>query len=91
MKKITILEVRNRLIFNIDNAEEFAKFAENCEPDRYRLYWIKAKQTWMLRPSKTSKHLDTALFTGEDSKDLDKMLEEKFSKLSVQDVHIFKE
>lgn len=91
MKKFTVLRVKNRLIFHIDNWEEFAKFAKNCEPDRYRLYWIRVKETWMLRPSKTSKHLDTAIFVGEDSKELDKLLEEKFEKLSVYDVSIFRE
>lgn len=91
MRLTDIRMVRKNMIFNIDSPEEFRKFAESCDPDRYRLYWIKVKQTYMLRPTKSSKHLDTALYTGEDSKDLTEFLEKRFNKLTVSEVSFYRE
>lgn len=91
LKLTEIRVVKNKMIFNIDSPEEFKKFAQSCDPDRYRLYWIKVKQTYMLRPTKSSKHLDTALYSGESNKDLTEYLEKRFAKLTVSEVSFFRE
>ena len=50
------------MILTFDNPDEFLRFAKTCESHRFRLYFISKKSQFMLRPSKSSKNLDTALF-----------------------------
>lgn len=52
------------MILRFDLTEEFLKFAKTCESHRFQLYFISEKGQFMLRPTKSSKNLDTAIFTG---------------------------
>ena len=79
------------MIFTIDNPIEFKKFAESCESHRYRLYFDYQEKNYWLRPTKSSKHLDTVKFTGKMENELLKFLEEKFKLIKVAEVTFIKE
>jgi len=52
------------MILKFKLAEEFLKFAELCNTNRFQLYFIAKESQFMLRPSKSSKNLDTAVYEG---------------------------
>lgn len=55
------------MILKFKITEEFLKFAEKSDPSRFDLYFISQDSQFMLRPSKSSKNLDTAIFVGNSS------------------------
>ena len=79
------------MILTIDSAEEFRKFADKCESNRFRLYYVRNTNTWMLRPTKSSKNLDTAQFSGEISDKSVKSLETKFERINLAEITFLKE
>ncbi len=79
------------MIFTISDPEELMKFAESCESHRYRVYYDIQEQTYWLRPTKSSKHLDTVKYRGKKENDLIKFLEEKFTVIRVAEISFIKE
>ena len=55
------------MILKFKIPKEFLKFAEKSDPNRFDLYFISQDLQFMLRPSKSSKNLDTAIFIGDSS------------------------
>lgn len=82
---------KRKLILTFNQPDEFRKFAEKTDPTRFNLYYIRKTEYWMLRPSKSSKNLDTAIYTGEDNKLLNEFLEKKFDKLTAYEIAFHKE
>ncbi len=83
------------MILKFKIAEEFLKFAEKSDPNRFDLYFISKERQFMLRPSKSSKNLDTAIFTGNSStEEFRKSLYEFFPEnkiISVSEISFMKE
>ncbi len=66
------------MILEFDDYEEFQEFARNYSKERYRLYFESKTSHWILRPKKSSKNLDTAIFTGDAPEELVMFLEKQF-------------
>lgn len=74
------------MIFKIEEAEMFRKFAELADKHRYVCYKSKLHGFLMLRPIKSSKNLDTAIYIGLDDKHLEKFLESKYEMITVSEI-----
>lgn len=79
------------MIFTIEKAEEFLKFAESCEPNRYQLYYVRQDKSFLLRPSKSSKNLDSAIYKGEVTDSLKKSLAKKFDTVTIDTIYLIRE
>lgn len=83
------------MILRFEDTEEFLKFVKTCERHRFQLYFIAEKSQFMLRPTKSSKNLDTAMFTGKSrTKDFRETLFELFPEkdlISVSEISFMKE
>jgi hypothetical protein len=83
------------MILKFKIPEEFLKFAEKSDPNRFNLYFISQNSQFMLRPSKSSKNLDTAIFIGKSTNnDFRKSLYQLFPEnkvISVSEISFMKE
>ena len=79
------------MIFSITDPIEFKKFAELHDKLRYCCYKIKIHGLYVLRPIKTSRNLDTAIYNGIDSKDLTTFLTETFNVITVKEITLIQE
>lgn len=83
------------MILKFKIPEEFLKFAEKSDPSRFDLYFISQDSQFMLRPSKSSKNLDTAIFVGNSNiNEFRKSLYQIFSEnkiISVSEISFMKE
>ena len=73
------------MLIIFDESEEFLKFVSECSEHRYRLYYNSKNKSYIVRPSKTSKGLDTAVFTGVLEDNIIKLLDSKFEIIKVLD------
>jgi hypothetical protein len=83
------------MILKFKIPDEFLKFAEKSDPSRFDLYFISQESQFMLRPSKSSKNLDTAIFIGNSTNnDFRKSLFQLFPEnkvISVSEISFMKE
>jgi hypothetical protein len=79
------------MIFSFDSPEEYLKFVKIADKHRYVCYRSSLHSFLMLRPIKSSKHLDTAIYNGIESKDLDKHIDEKYTVITVSEITFLRE
>ncbi len=79
------------MIFDTDEPKEFLKFAEKCEASRYRLYFVKHEDSMLLRPTKSSKNLDSMIYNGKIDESFKKELKEKFQLFEVNKITMIRE
>lgn len=79
------------MIFNFKEPKEFLKFAELSDKHRYVVYKSSIHNFYMLRPIKSSKHLDTGIYNGVDNKELENVLTEKYTVLTVSEITFLRE
>lgn len=79
------------MIFSFNDPKEFLKFVEISDKHRYVCYQSSIHNFFMLRPVKSSKNLDTAIYNGINSKDLENSLKEKYTIITVSEITFLKE
>lgn len=79
------------MMFSFDDPNEFQKFAELHDKTRYCCFHSKIHGFYVLRPIKTSRNLDTAIYNGSESKDLDNFLKEQYDIIVVSEITFMKD
>lgn len=79
------------MIIYFDTPEEFQKFIKIADTTRYVCYRTNSSGFVMLRPIKSSKHLDTGIYTGLTDKKLDETIMEKYSMIIVSEINLYRE
>lgn len=79
------------MLLMFEDSEQFLKFSNECSEHRYRLFYSLKEDSYILRPSKTSKGLDTAIFNGIIEEHQLKILENKYRIINLSDFIISKD
>ncbi len=79
------------MLLMFEDLEQFLKFSNECSEHRYRLFYNLKDDSYILRPSKTSKGLDTAIFKGIIEENKINILENKYGIINISDLIISKD